>query len=285
MENIKKLKSIIGYDFNIDTFNNITTLLFYVPYISFIYEKGIAVVDSFYIASNKAYFLAIEYAKKVNEQGIKCEANPKDINLKSAAIRCGNSVGKNTLIYRKGYGSRFAIGSIRLYDENIQAIHSTDNIKMPCDSCNLCEKACPLNAITKNNFDRSKCMREYMLKPEKADENILKAINNRVLGCDICQSVCPINSTEKTPMPNDIKNILKIDNLYKNIKEKNLKDFAKHFGKNYSNYNCLLAMLIISAGNSKDKNFYEIIKENAFNNSERVAFAAEYALKRYLSED
>lgn len=278
MENLKKLKSIIKCEFDIDTHNNKSTILFYLPYIPFKKENGLANVDSFYLASNKAYKLAVEYAEKLKILGINCTPNPKS-DYKAGAVRCGNSMGMNTLVYRKNLGSRFAIGAIEL-DMTLPPTTNTDKAAMPCKDCNICQKACPTGAIV-DSFDRRKCIRNYMLKPEQADEKTLKAFDCNLLGCDICQKVCPLNAGEALQdVPQHLKEMLNFETLYKNIKDNNLNGFSENFGENYCNKNSLLAMIIVLAANNGDKRYYEIIKENETSGSNRVKFAVNYALKR-----
>lgn len=280
MESIKILNSILEYSYDIDTNDNISTVLFYVPYNPYNYKTENINIDSYYTASNTAYKKAEEYAKMLSLKGIECKPNPH-INLKAAALRCGGGAGKNTLVYRKNAGSRFAIGALQLK----QALpkKAGEILEMPCKDCNLCQKACPLGAIGES-FDRKKCMREYMLKPEKAEENILNAFGSRLLGCDICQSICPLNCCiEAQTQPEHISKMLNIENLYKQIKEKKLKEFVQNYGTNYANGNSLLSMLLIIAGNSGDKKYLEFVKENLKSQSGRVKFAAEYALKKLLN--
>lgn len=277
MEKSEKLKNVIGSNFDIQNCGNKSIILFYVPYLPFNNIKGCAMADSFYIASNKAYKLAREYTAKLSEEGFKCNSSP-DINYKEAALKCGNTAGINTLIYQKGLGSRFAIGALEI-SETFNPKEKKVSIIMPCKSCNICVKMCPANALS-GGFKRDKCIRQYMLKPEKADENTLKAFGCRLLGCDICQSVCPLNSKETQDMPLNIYEMLKFENLLKNIEENNLSGFAENFGANYCNKNSLLSMLLIAMGNSGDIKFIEIINKYINSSSERVKFAAGYALKQ-----
>lgn len=280
MEKSEKIKKIITCDYDIDTYNGKSTILLYLPYSPYKYKDDIAAVDSFYVASNTAYYTAIEYAKRLCAENIACMANPKG-NYKAAAFRCGGVRGKNSLIYRKDIGSRFVMAAIEL-KEAVSGIHiEKSKIEMPCESCDICKIACPVSAIKdkSEDFDSSVCIRRFMLKPEKANSDILKAFGNRLIGCDICQKVCPQNKVRHTEPPQEIQKLLGIENLYKKIIQADLQQFSEYFGKNYASKNSLLAMLIIIAANIGNKRYSYFAQENLNNQSLRVKFAAEYALK------
>lgn len=281
MENIGKLetiRSLIPYPYEITDAGGGSAVFFYVPYKPFKLEKDVARIDSFYIASNLAHKLAGEYAEKLREAGMPCVSNP-DINYKA---KIGGSVGKNTLLYRKGMGSRFAIGAI-LLEERLPKIQNAGYVDMPCPSCNLCEKACPLGAIGKR-FDRSRCMRQYMTRPENAGEDVLAAFENRLLGCDICQRVCPANTREEQSMSDEIKEILFYPNFVQSLQSGDLGAFSDYFGKNYAKRNFLLAMFLIAAGNMGDDRFIDIAKEGLKSDSPRLRAASIYALKKLKRE-
>jgi epoxyqueuosine reductase QueG len=280
MERLEKIKKIITCDFDIDTHNGKSIILLYFPYSPYKYNCDTAEVDSFYIACNLAYNAAIEYAKRLRAENIACTANPKG-DYKAAAHRCGGVMGKNSLIYRKDYGSRFAIAAIELAEPVSGITAQKNGIIMPCEGCDICKKACPVSAIkdSSENFDSSVCMRRFMLKPEKANIDTVKAFGNRLIGCDICQKVCPQNKVRHTEPPQEIQNLLRIENLYNNIIQDDLRQFSQYFGKNYASKNSLLAMLIIAAANIGDKRCGYFARENLDNQSLRVKFAAEYALQ------
>lgn len=277
MESSRKLEAIralIPYSCEIVPAGCASAVFFYVPYVPFKSEPGVARVDSFYAASNLAYNLAGRYAEKLREFGIACSPNP-EIDYKAAI---GGSVGKNTLLYRKGLGSRFAIGAI-LLGEELPPFNGAQYAEMSCEGCDLCARACPLGAIGER-FDRGRCMRQYMLRPEQAGEEVWAAFEDRILGCDICQRVCPMNSEEEQPMPQEVRQLLDYGNFVRSLKEGNLGGFAKYFGKNYARKNSLLAMFLICAANAEDKRFFELARQCARSDSFRVRAAAAYALKK-----
>jgi epoxyqueuosine reductase len=276
MDALSIIDSVIDCEYDIDTYRNVSTLLFYIPYIPFSYQRNTLNIDNFYIASNKAYVAAKVFAGKLRAEGLNCEPNPSFFDYKAAAARCGCGRGKNTLVYRKDFGSRFAIGAIRLQTE--LPFKYSETVVMPCENCGLCQEACPLGAIS-DKFHRNRCMREYMLKPERAAEDVLRAFECRLLGCDICQNACPVNKSISAPPPQDLQDMLLIENFYSIIKENKLEKFAGYFGWNYCNKNSLLSMLLIAAGNTGDKKYVEIIRENLNSPSGRVKFAAAFAQK------
>jgi epoxyqueuosine reductase len=276
MEKSEKIKKIIDAEFDIDTYEGKSAVIFYIPYAPYKFGSGQVSADSFYRAYNTAYYLARDYAAKLNAEGIPCAPNPS-FDYKAAAERRGLSRGKNTLMYKNGIGSRFAIGAVSLSGE-IPAGESVPPQDI-CGNCDICVKACPVSAINGDmTLSRALCVRTYMLRPEKAGYDVLKAFGGSVLGCDICQKVCPLNKVKATEPPEDLGRLLIIENLYDKIKQGDLSLFAKYFGSNYSNKNSLLSMLLIAAANIGHENYLLMAKENLGSESDRVKYAAQYAL-------
>lgn len=273
-----KSPDFIEYAYDILHKDGKSIILFYVPYTPFKEKEGAAYIDSFYIASNTAYNYSLKIAKTLEGMGYSCIPNP-DIDYKEAARACGLAWGKNTLSYKSGLGSRFAIGAVQT-DAVFEEKTDCRPVPMPCLNCGLCAAACPGGAIGDNGFCREKCMREYMLRPEKAGEAMLKAFGNRIIGCDICQKVCPVNTTDEKDMPDGIYKMLEYGTLLKSIEKEDLKEFGGYFGYNYCNRNSLLSMLLIAMANSGNAMYRETALKYLDSKSERVRAAAEYALKK-----
>lgn len=101
-------------------------------------------------------------------------------------------LGKNNLMIHPAYGSYFFIGlllSKQPHQEVIVANHDS------CGSCEICIKACPVNALL-NGYDVDKCMSAYNQSKRSLTDEEIKA-NYLLLGCDICQRVCPKNKDIK----------------------------------------------------------------------------------------
>lgn len=131
-------------------------------------------------------YLASCYDVKANSLKIYC--NSMTYNEKKLAEECGlGFYGKNSLIIIDGWGS-FATISMLEIPINLKTDAKLVVSKI-CDSCNLCQQACPHGAI-KGNFtlDRASCEQEW----------ISSGLDNKkismVYGCDKCQNCCPYNA-------------------------------------------------------------------------------------------
>ena len=65
------------------------------------------------------------------------------------------------------------------------------------------------------------------------DAETAKAAGRRLWGCDICQSCCPANSDKRIQMPDELKELLKIDGFIENISAR-VKGLAPWIGENYA---------------------------------------------------
>lgn len=110
----------------------------------------------------------------------------------SLAEKAGlGSKGVNGLLLTEKYGSWVFIGEIA----TTLSITPTHKKVCICDSCDLCIKACPTGALSKENFNSEICLsaisqQKKALTPEQ-EELIIK--NGSAWGCDTCQKVCPQN--------------------------------------------------------------------------------------------
>lgn len=134
--------------------------------------------------------------------------------------------GKNDLMINKDLGSYFFIGLVITKERYKEVIEENT---LSCGSCNLCIKACPLNAL-ENGFNIDRCMSAYnqskrSLKEEEINKNLY------LLGCDICQRVCPFNKHVNSMNVDEFlpkeTTYVEIDDLF-NLSNK---DFLNKYGK------------------------------------------------------
>ncbi len=137
------------------------------------------------------------------------------LNERKLAERVGlGFIGDNHFLINKKYGSYAFIGYIITTLEIKPSIAKTDQ----CLHCDKCVFACPTNALSKNNFDFSKCISYITQKKEELTNEEIDLIKKgkSVWGCDICQRVCPMNKdVSLTHLPEFKENlILCIKNEY-----------------------------------------------------------------------
>ncbi len=109
-----------------------------------------------------------------------------------AACLAGLGVrGMNSLLITQKYGSFVFIGEI-VTDLKLDFADAEESF---CIKCGKCLSACPSASISKQGFDKSRCLSEItqkkgVLSPE--EERLMKECGC-VWGCDICQNICPMN--------------------------------------------------------------------------------------------
>ena len=230
-------------------------LLFsYAPY-ERLNKKEYAQIDAYYFISNDSYHKAKELAKKLTERGIKAHYNFY-LNYKqiiSQHLFAG--VGKNTLAYVEGFGSRFVMQAVELEGEHEYST-PIQKLQPNCTNCNLCKNACPTGAIKEEGFDYKKCLRYLQESKEFIEDEIARKMQNKLLGCDICQAVCPYNKDQKrTIVPSESKELFLLETLLNMAVEPSQlkKVFTSKIGKNYARESMILPNLMLIAGNSKNK--------------------------------
>lgn len=200
----------------------------YSPYNSL--GDGYAFVDAYYVASNALYNIAKQVKADILAQGY--EAQDIHLSLKPLGERGG--LGKmlnNRLLTNSEYGSKMTLQAISVKAE-FELILSEQPLNY-CDSCSLCDKACPTGALCKGVFDRDKCLRNI----QDFLEMHSPFMGNRVIGCEDCQKVCPHNAKIKQiDMPQELKNLLSYDSLHGMLSggKSGYACLAKYIGANYA---------------------------------------------------
>ena len=118
------------------------------------------------------------------------------------AARAGlGSVGKNTNLLHRQWGSYFLLGEILL---TLDLAPETPVADL-CGHCTRCLDACPTGALPAPYvLDSNRCISYWTIEhrgdfPQEARE----MVGEWVFGCDICQEVCPWNDKPRsgTPLP------------------------------------------------------------------------------------
>lgn len=154
-----------------------------------------------------------------------CDSSPIP-EVKAARLAGLGAVGKNGLLITPDYGSFVFIGEIvtDLY------LTAEQNPGGDCNSCGICEKACPSGCLSSGKFDCEHCISHISQKKGELStfEAALIRKAGTIWGCDICQNVCPMNRNIKETYIEPFKT-----DLIKTFTQGEIEN--KNFKKTYSN--------------------------------------------------
>jgi len=267
--------------------DGVTYTVFALPYTQLDFPpEGYAFVDSYYVASNKAYFLRKEVVQKLTEEGF--ETVDCTLPYKSIAYHSGLGVPlRSTLIANKRYGTRMALEIVAVRGVYAKEVTVDDILKKPemaafCRTCGICEAVCPQGCISTDGFDRNRCIRRLQESTDLSDEASAEAMGVQLWGCDICQRCCPFNShLESRDMTEEEKELFYIDNLYKAFSagKKGCEPYRDILGGNYLRPAKLTALVLNVMANGKDPKKYRRYAEETLNHNDiRIRTAAQRLL-------
>ncbi|EYE89059.1 (Fe-S)-binding protein [Fervidicella metallireducens AeB] len=190
-----------------------------------------------------------------------CDIGP--LADREIAKKCGvGFYGKNTCIITEKFGSYVFLGEI-ITDIYIDRDKEKD---LNCNNCDLCIKACPVQAIEMPyRLNAKKCLSYISQKKERLSLHEIDHLGTRIYGCDTCQDVCPYNrNAEKSNieefMPEkwnydvDINYILSLSN----------KEFKNSIGLTSAGWRgkkIIMRNAIIAAGNSGREEYLTLLKK------------------------
>jgi epoxyqueuosine reductase QueG len=101
----------------------------------------------------------------------------------SAALAGIGPIGKNNLLITEQYGSQLRLRA--LVTDATLSCGTPITESNYCEDCNLCEEACPADALNKGRYNRMAC-ETYQLN------NLMKLSDNSSIWCNRCIEACPI---------------------------------------------------------------------------------------------
>jgi len=160
------------------------------------YARG---VDYHNILNNKLKSLANYLDKNIKAEVVWIGIDSHDLPEKKLAYEAGlGEIGFNTLLINSEIGSYSFIGLMAIKSKVNIDINEHRNID--CNSCKLCQKYCPGNALYLKDelpyLNKDRCISYLTQKKGILTEKEDKLIGNNFWGCDICQQVCPYNNTK-----------------------------------------------------------------------------------------
>ncbi|MBR6619024.1 MAG: hypothetical protein IKK85_01640 [Clostridia bacterium] len=271
-----------------------TYVIFALPYVQLqAVPDGYAFIDSYYIASNRAYFLRKRLCGILETAGFEthvCEHSYKHI---AAATGLGVRL-RSTLIANEDFGTRMAleiIGVKGVFAKEITAseLYRDYPLSEKCRDCKICETLCPQGCIHENSFEYEKCTRHAQDNCFFSDEKSAKAAGTNLWGCDICQRFCPHNThLPKRELNEEEKELFKLENLFNafSFGKKGCEPYRDILGGNYLRPSRLLALTInVMANSKKPEQYLPYVLKAECHADERVKAAVERFKKEIKFKD
>lgn len=181
-------------------------ILMAMEYKPFIKDDNLALIDNYYVTSNKMYKATNVIIQQLADNGYEY-SRYKGSHLKSLAVSHFNAVyGINALTFIDEIGSYYVLSALTKGQE-IVASHTEFN----CLLCNRCIRACPNKALSSTGLDQLRCIR-YLQENDDGEQHL--GTGKTLLGCNICQIACPLNyEIEKIPVPSQMVELLNKNNV------------------------------------------------------------------------
>ncbi len=273
-----------GAEFSAVSVEGKTYIIFALPYTQLETPPvGYAFIDSYYVASNRAYFLRKELASSLEEAGF--TAFVCSHSYKHLAVASGLGFWlRNTLVANEKFGSRMAlevIGIEGVFAEEItlEQLYKSPEIAPKCEDCTICRKLCPRGCIGNNGeFEAERCIRHEQDNGFFGDDEAATAAGVNLWGCDICQRYCPYNKhLETREMTEKERELFRLDNLFNAFwaGKKGCEPYRDILGGNYLRPARLLSLTLNAMANAENRSDYiPYAKKALTHNDERVRAAA-----------
>ncbi len=255
-----------------------SVLLLVWPYQPFTLTPPVAAISAYYIASNAAYHASMALGEWLRARRVQVLARPR-IPLKALAERSGaGRYGRNGLIAAPGFGSRVALQAI-LTDAELDCDETFDEpgLSGECSACNACVRACPVGAVLGDGrIDARVCLRALPMDVPYP-EAVRPLMGTSLYGCDLCQDCCQRNKEiKRIPIPEDMLSAMSLERLLAG----DVGPAAELIGTNSARPKRMQMRACLAAANMGRKDLLQQIRSLLGDDSELVADAAEWAIKR-----
>ena len=268
-----------------------TYTVFALPYTQLeLPDENHAFIDSYYVASNKAYFLRKTISKRLSENGFEvCDCT---LSYKGLAAASGLGIPlRSTLVANKRFGTRMALEIVCVKGDfadpgEITLVNQKPVLTKICANCELCKRLCPQHCFDGESFDREKCTRQHQENASFPDEASAQAAGTQLWGCDICQRCCPFNKTQPTrPMTDTEKELFEINNLFTAFSsgKKGCEPYRNILGGNYLRPAKLTALVLNVMANSTNPALYTDCAEKTKNHADERVRTASQRLKNKIT--
>ncbi len=187
-------------------------------------------------------------------------------------------IGKNNMLLNDSYGSFVFLGYI-LTDIEIDC--ENDELKSdPCGNCKICVNNCKSKAIVKHkDFKVNNCISYLTQTKNYIPLELRKLMGQQIYGCDTCQLNCPKNN--KILNEDSFNNY---DDLFVDLKQF-ITISNSEFNARYGHMSCawrgkniLKRNAIISVGNLKLCNCFDIVKDELDSKSDMIKMYSAWTL-------
>lgn len=263
---------------------NVTYAVFALPYVQLAEpHDGFAFIDSYFVVSNKAYFLKKQLASSLEGAGFAvCDCT---LPYKHLAVAAGLGVQlRSTLVAFGEFGTRVAMEIVGVEGCFSDVTASTESliehppVSEKCRDCGICEALCPEGCINEDGFSAEKCLRSQQNDGLYRSEQSARAAGANVWGCDICQRHCPFNRELPTLEPQgDYRELLRLENIFHACAQgkKGCEPYRDLLGGNYLRPSRLMALTLNAMSNTQAPQKYLPLAEQALSHpDERVREAA-----------
>ncbi len=266
-----------------------TYTVFALPYTQLeLPPEGYAFVDSYYVASNKAYFLRKKLSEMLTQNGFELE----ECTLPYKGIAAASGLGiplKSTLVASNRFGTRMAleilcVKGVFAAEVTLDTITQKPDTSEICADCGICQRLCPQHCFEGDGFIRENCTRRHQENAAFPDEAAAQAAGTQLWGCDICQRYCPFNKHLPTrQMTDEEKQLFDIRNLFNAFSsgKKGCEPYRDILGGNYLRPAKLTSLVLNVMANSKNPSAYlDCAEKTKDHPDERVRAASQRLIEK-----